>query len=160
MENKLCSERFNSLKEKMEKGYGTSRSFNAEDIEDGVTWDVQSGNQKFIDNELNSIDNLFTNNNQLEKFIKYLGRMSNQKFGSNNFIVENAEEQVNHPSRYNRSSSVECIEEMIAVFGKEAVRDFCICNVWKYRYRALDKGGQQDMEKSDWYMNKFLELSE
>lgn len=40
------------------------------------------------DNELNSIDNLFTNNNQLEKFIKYLGRMSNQKFGSNNFIIE------------------------------------------------------------------------
>ena len=74
-------------------------------------------------------------------------------------IVENAEEQVNHPSRYNRPSSVECIEEMIAVFGKEAVRDFCICNVWKYRYRALDKGGQQDMEKSDWYMNKYLELS-
>lgn len=55
MENKLCSERFNSLKEKMEKGYGTSRSFNAEDIEDGVTWDVQSGNQKFVANNLNSI---------------------------------------------------------------------------------------------------------
>lgn len=40
------------------------------------------------DNELNTIDNLFTNNNQLEKFIKYLGNMSNQKFGSNNFIIE------------------------------------------------------------------------
>ena len=39
----------------MEKGYGTSRSFNAEDIEDGVTWDVQSGNQKFVANNLNSI---------------------------------------------------------------------------------------------------------
>ena len=40
------------------------------------------------DNELNTIDNLFSNNNQLEKFIKYLSQMSNQKFGSNNFIIE------------------------------------------------------------------------
>ena len=39
-------------------------------------------------NELKTIDNLFTNNNQLEKFIKYLSQMSNQKFGSNNFIIE------------------------------------------------------------------------
>lgn len=38
--------------------------------------------------ELNNIDNLFTSNNQLEKFIKYLSQMSNQKFGSNNFIIE------------------------------------------------------------------------
>ena len=55
MKMQLCSERFNSLKEKLEKGYGTSRSFNAEDIEDGVTWNVQSGNQKFVANNLNNI---------------------------------------------------------------------------------------------------------
>ena len=55
MKMQLCSESFYSLKEKMEKGYGTSKPFYAEDIENGVTWDVQSGNQKFIDNELNSI---------------------------------------------------------------------------------------------------------
>lgn len=39
-------------------------------------------------NELKTIDNLFSSNNQLEKFIKYLSQMSNQKFGSNNFIIE------------------------------------------------------------------------
>lgn len=66
-------------------------------------------------------------------------------------------ENVNHPDHYNRS--VECIDEMIAVFGVEVVKHFCLCNVWKYRYRASDKNGQEDLEKSDWYMKKYMELS-
>lgn len=65
---------------------------------------------------------------------------------------------VNHPKHYNRS--IECIDEMIAVFGIEVVKHFCLCNVWKYRYRASDKNGQEDLDKSDWYMKKYMELSE
>lgn len=66
---------------------------------------------------------------------------------------------VNHPSHYCQGS-MECIDEMVLVFGKEAVKNFCLCNVWKYRKRALLKNGQQDLDKSDWYMNKYKELSE
>lgn len=69
-----------------------------------------------------------------------------------------AKEAVNHPSHYNRENSTECIEEMILVFGKEAVKNFCLCNVWKYRYRAADKNGVEDLAKSDWYFNKYKEL--
>ena len=69
-----------------------------------------------------------------------------------------AKEAVNHPSHYNRENSTECIEEMILVFGKEAVKNFCLCNVWKYRYRAADKNGAEDLAKSDWYFNKYKEL--
>lgn len=65
---------------------------------------------------------------------------------------------VNHPSHYNREGSIECIDEMVTVFGKEAVKNFCLCNVWKYRYRASDKNGIEDLKKSDWYMNKYKEL--
>lgn len=64
---------------------------------------------------------------------------------------------VNHPEHY-ESGSYECIDEMIAVFGMSIVANFCLCNVWKYRYRALNKNGKEDMEKSDWYMCKFMEL--
>lgn len=64
---------------------------------------------------------------------------------------------VNHPEHY-ESGSYECIDEMIAVFGMSVVANFCLCNVWKYRYRALLKGGKEDMEKSDWYMCKYMEL--
>ena len=46
----------------------------------------------------------------------------------------------------------------IGVFGEEAVKNFCICNAWKYRYRAADKNGEEDLKKSDWYLNKYKEL--
>lgn len=68
------------------------------------------------------------------------------------------DDPVNHPDHYN-SHQHECIDEMLAVFGKEAVINFCICNAWKYRYRADSKGSHdQDMEKADWYINKAMEL--
>lgn len=64
---------------------------------------------------------------------------------------------VNHPEHY-ESGSYECIDEMVAVSGMSVVANFCLCNVWKYRYRALNKNGKEDMEKSDWYMCKYMEL--
>lgn len=71
---------------------------------------------------------------------------------------EISEDVVNHPAHY-ESGSNECIDEMIAVFGASVVAHFCLCNVWKYRYRALKKNGEEDMAKADWYMCKYMELS-
>ena len=48
----------------------------------------------------------------------------------------------------------------ILVFGPEAVMHFCLCNAWKYRYRATAKNGEEDLKKSDWYMRKYKELKE
>lgn len=67
-------------------------------------------------------------------------------------------DNVNSPKHYNRDGALECIDEMIAVFGIEAVKHFCICNAWKYRYRAADKNGLEDLQKSDWYIRKYREL--
>lgn len=41
----------------------------------------------------------------------------------------------NTPEHY-RTHGMECIKEMMLVFGKEATLNFCKLNVWKYRYRA------------------------
>ena len=68
-------------------------------------------------------------------------------------------DNVNHPIHYNQNG-MECIDEMILVFGVEAVKHFCICNAWKYRYRANKKNGKEDLEKANWYINKFKELTE
>ena len=65
---------------------------------------------------------------------------------------------VKHPKHYNRENAMECIEEMELVFGRKAVKHFCLLNSWKYRYRAADKNGIEDLAKSDWYMNKYKEL--
>ena len=67
-------------------------------------------------------------------------------------------DNIQHPKHYNREGALECIDEMILVFGKEAVKNFCLCNAWKYRYRAADKNGEEDLKKSDWYLNKYKEL--
>ena len=81
---------------------------------------------------------------------------------ANNIIKSNttAKEMVDHPSHYNREGSMECIDEMILVFGEDAVKNFCLCNAWKYRYRAADKNGAEDLKKSDWYINKYKELED
>jgi hypothetical protein len=67
-------------------------------------------------------------------------------------IPEDAPDMVNQPPHY-KARAKESIDEMLAVFGPKATFDFCICNAWKYRYRAPYKGKQEeDDAKSDWYV--------
>lgn len=68
-------------------------------------------------------------------------------------------DNVNSPAHYCQGG-MECIDEMVVVFGKEAVKNFCLLNVWKYRKRALFKNGEEDIKKSNWYMAKYQELQE
>lgn len=79
-------------------------------------------------------------------------------FKSNEEKADDEVDMVNHPQHYNREGAIECIDEMITVFGKDIVACFCLCNVWKYRYRASDKGHEEDLSKSDYYMAKYKEL--
>lgn len=75
-------------------------------------------------------------------------------------VDEKAEvDMVNYPPHYTRKNAMECIDEMEFLFGTEAVIWFCKCNAWKYRYRSADKNGAEDIAKSDWYMNKAVELT-
>ena len=66
---------------------------------------------------------------------------------------------VNDPQHY-KQHEMECIDEMVEVFGQHDVMAFCRCNAWKYRYRAPYKGKfEEDNEKADWYIQKLKELS-
>ncbi len=72
-----------------------------------------------------------------------------------------ADDAVNHPSHYCRDGAMECIDEMILLFGEEETKSYCKLNAWKYRTRAPYKGNmEQDMKKSDWYIRKYKELCE
>lgn len=79
-------------------------------------------------------------------------------FGCSKWESRVEKETVNHPEHYNREGSMECIDEMVKVFGVEAVKNFCLLNVWKYRYRAASKNGEEDLKKSDWYMRTYVDL--
>lgn len=65
---------------------------------------------------------------------------------------------VEHPKHYNREGGMECIDEMLLLFGYKETMTFCKLNAWKYRYRAADKNGIEDLKKSDWYLQKYSEL--
>lgn len=70
--------------------------------------------------------------------------------------IENENENVNHPNHYQGKN--ECIDVMVAMFGEEAVKHFCMCNAYKYRFRADKKNGAEDIEKAEWYESKLIEL--
>lgn len=65
-------------------------------------------------------------------------------------------DNVNHPNHYKGKN--ECIDVMIAMFGLEAVKHFCMCNAYKYRFRADKKNGEEDIKKAEWYESKLIEL--
>jgi hypothetical protein len=65
-----------------------------------------------------------------------------------------------NPNHY-KSFSVEAIDMMVAIYGKEAVAIHCECCALKYKLRAGDKPDQpvdRDLEKASWYLNKAKEL--
>ena len=71
--------------------------------------------------------------------------------------IEN--DNVNHPSHYETGKD-QCIDVMEETQGKEAVKELCICNAFKYIYRHRHKNGLEDVKKAVWYLNKYIELSE
>lgn len=71
---------------------------------------------------------------------------------------KNEPEMVDHPAHYNRDGAMECIDEMVLVFGVKATMIFCLLSSWKYRYRASDKGGTEDLRKSDWFIHEYVAL--
>ena len=66
---------------------------------------------------------------------------------------------VNHPAHY-ETGKYQCIDVMQEVFGREAVKNFCICNAFKYLWRSDRKNGREDIEKASWYLKRYLELTE
>ena len=74
--------------------------------------------------------------------------------------VESLEEKemVNHPSHYNQYPK-ETIDMMVDIFGRDAVRQWCVITAFKYRMRmGLKDDIEQDFNKEQWYLNKAREL--
>lgn len=65
------------------------------------------------------------------------------------------EDIINHPSHYT-SGDIECIDAMVAAFGKDAVAIYCVINAFKYIWRHQHKNGKEDIKKAIWYLNKYL----
>lgn len=69
-------------------------------------------------------------------------------------------DMVNHPAHY-ETNGIECIDAMVASQGAEAVRNYCVCNAFKYIWRHQHKGKSvEDIQKAIWYLNRYLDLYE
>lgn len=67
---------------------------------------------------------------------------------------------VNHPEHY-ETNGIECIDALVASQGKDAVKEFCICNAFKYIWRNKHKKSSvEDIKKAVWYLEKFLQVSD
>lgn len=68
-------------------------------------------------------------------------------------------DKVNHSEHY--QGKHECIVLMRALFGDDAVKAFCRCNSFKYRFRAGMKDGeslQDDLKKAEWYEEYLMKM--
>ena len=93
--------------------------------------------------------------------IKKLKERINKLYGQHSHNKEHEEkpsDNVNHPSHY--TGKYECIDVMQDVFGNEATDNFCLCNAFKYIWRARKKNGLEDVKKAVWYLNKYIEEAE
>jgi hypothetical protein len=112
-----------------------------------------------IDDAVPCLDIGVATEEELDKALKFIGYKPPVCEGSHS-PQEPTVDMVNRPPHYCREGGMECIDEMLILFGKEAVKHFCLCNAWKYRYRSNAKNGEEDLKKSDWYIKKYKELVE
>lgn len=58
-----------------------------------------------------------------------------------------------------KQQTMGCFEEMVQVFGVEAVMAYCRCSAWKHRHDAVRKDKHsEDNIKAEWYLKKLSEL--
>lgn len=84
-----------------------------------------------------------------------------KKCWNTEFVEEEKEENgnaVDHPTHY--QGKHECIDIMRALFGDEMVKGFCMCNAYKYRFRADKKNGAEDIKKAEWYEDYLIKMQE
>lgn len=94
------------------------------------------------------------NGDELKKVAEFVNGMYDAT--CENTDNEGDVDMVNHPSHYEHG--IECIDEMILLYGRDETMSFCKLNSHKYRKRALDKGGREDQDKSDWYVKEYAYL--
>ena len=68
-------------------------------------------------------------------------------------------DNVSHPQHYTGQGAFECIEIMQLLFSPQEMNAFCLCNAFKYVWRAEYKNNkEEDLKKAEWYVKKSSEV--
>lgn len=65
-------------------------------------------------------------------------------------------DMVNQPPHYTQAG-IECIDGIEAALTPEEFRGFCKGNAMKYGWRERHKGGDEDLKKAQWYLNRLTQ---
>ena len=63
-----------------------------------------------------------------------------------------------HPNHYKLPGGMQVIDVEVALFGKAAVKEHCLCTAAEYILRHKGKNGVEDIRKAHWWIKMFLEL--
>ena len=66
---------------------------------------------------------------------------------------------VNHPAHY-ASGDIQCIDAIRASMSKLEYEGFLKGNLIKYTWRYRKKGGLQDLQKANWYLDRLIKSNE
>lgn len=67
-------------------------------------------------------------------------------------------DMVNSPAHYQLPGGLEVIDVEVATQGREAVMEHCICAALEYLLRHKHKGGDEDVRKAHWWLQRWTEL--
>ena len=66
---------------------------------------------------------------------------------------------VSHPAHYT-SGEIQCIDAIKASMSKLEYEGFLKGNLIKYTWRYRKKGGLQDLQKANWYLDRLIKSNE
>ena len=89
--------------------------------------------------------------------IHYCEELNQVVNGDDECMLDKSQDVVNHPSHY-ETGKFECIDVMVETQGVESVKNYCLCNCFKYLWRHNGKEGEVSIDKALWYLKKYVEL--
>lgn len=63
-----------------------------------------------------------------------------------------------HPNHYKLPNGMQVVDVEVAMLGKEAVQEHCLCTAVEYILRHKGKNGAEDIRKAHWWLSKWVEL--
>lgn len=65
-----------------------------------------------------------------------------------------------NPIHYMLPDGLQVVDVEMAMFGKQAVMDHCMCTAVEYLLRHKQKNGLEDVKKASWWVQHYLKLAE
>ena len=98
-------------------------------------------------------------------------RMYKQRRRSGNVLTKEEEAMVErlisgmgndavHPDHYKLPNGMQVIDVEVAMLGKAAVQEHCLCTAVEYILRHKGKNGAEDIRKAHWWLSTWVELED